>query len=221
MAKALATRQKILMAALQLLTGEDIAHKLSIDAVSEKCGISSATIRYHFGGKAGFVDAIWQHLLQIRSGHTLAMYYTKHKNLLASPEGQKEFIRGMFEDFLYFFQGSNGLEQQRWIRLFFIETINFPKRRRAAVKNYIEVELETFHTICGELCGDRLDRDQTDTWFLFIMHPLAVSFSHMAPQQKSDSSDFQKRILAFAERVFLLELNRMRVKYGKSELDLM
>ncbi len=67
-----------------------------------------------------------------------------------------------------------------------------------------------FHEICSTICGEE-DFYETALWYLFIMHPLAVSFSHQAnPRRFGDpvrTGDFESRILNCAEQQLMERLH--------------
>lgn len=210
MSKAEITRQRIINAAILSLAGEDMFHRIQLDHLAEKAGVSAATVRYHFNSKDKFLLAVWNCIVKEREPYTLEHFYQHSKQLLETWDGQRKFIHDMLEQYCIFFRGEKDERQRRLIRLLIIELFNFVRSPIPYVDEYLNRELMIFHEICRKICGED-DFYETSLWYLFIMHPLAVSFSHQSnPRRFRDpirTDDFENRILNCAEQQLLTRLH--------------
>ncbi len=66
MGKSSGTIQRIISVAIQEIVNEDIYHRIRLERIAEKAGVSEATIHYHFGGKENFSKAVWEKVLEER-----------------------------------------------------------------------------------------------------------------------------------------------------------
>jgi len=108
MSKSSLTRRKIITAAVQQIAGDDLYHRLQLERIAEKAGISEATIHYHFPRKNDFSKALWQSIEEERQPYSLAKFYKNHQELLKDRDGQREFIHQMLLNYYAFFkQGKN------------------------------------------------------------------------------------------------------------------
>lgn len=178
MSKALQTRNKIVAAAVQQIAGEDFFHRLRLERIAEKAGVSEATIHYHFGTKEDFAKAVWQSVVDEREPYSLPKFYEEHKDLLKDRAGQCKFIRLMLKNYREFFRHGKSKSYRRLLRVFFLENVGFDKGRRQHVEGYFLGELRTFHRICQEITGID-DVYYSSMLFLFTMQPLAFAHVHM------------------------------------------
>ena len=80
MSKAEIPRQRIINAAILTLAGEDMFHRIQLDHLAEKAGVSEATVRYHFNSKDKFLLAVWNCIVKEREPYTLEHFYRQNKN---------------------------------------------------------------------------------------------------------------------------------------------
>ena len=213
MSKSLQTRNKIITAAFQQIAGEDFLHRLQLERIAEKAGVSEATIHYHFGTKEDFSKALWQNIVEQRAQYTMGYFYEHNKHLLKDREGQKVFIHQMLVTISTFFRKPKNEYLRRLVRLFFMENIGVGKSIRPHVSEYVQKELDAFHQICHEICGLN-SKDESSLLFLFIMHPLTISFTHAVnPQRRSESkmtfAQYEKTVLNYAEHELMFHLGLM------------
>ena len=210
MSKSLQTRNKIIAAAFQQIAGEDSLHRLQLERIAEKAGVSEATIHYHFGTKEEFSKALWQNIVEQRAPYTFGHFYEQNRHLLEDREGQKEFIHQMIITICTFFRKPKNEYLRRLVRLFFMENIGVGKSIRPHVTEYVQKELDVFHQICHEICGLN-SKDESSLLFLFVMHPLSISFTHAVnPQRRSGSemtfAQYEKAVMNYAEHELLFHL---------------
>ena len=178
MSKVNDTRQKIISAAVKQIAGEDIYHRLQLERIAEKAGVSEATIRYHFKTKQDFSKAIWQGVVEEREPYCLARFYNENKDLLKDRAGQREFIHRMLANYTAFFRLGKSKSYRRLLRVFFLENVGFDNGRRRHVEQYFLGELLVFHRICKEISGLD-DLYYSSMLFLFTLQPLAFSHVHL------------------------------------------
>ena len=204
MNKLALTRRRIVAAAIQQLAGEDIYHRLDASSIAEKVGVSDATIRYYFGKKGDLSKAVWKAVVEEREPYSVKYFYNTHRELLATREGQREFIRQLLRVYSSFFQLPQRDSRTRMIRLFFIEHICSKKSPREHIYCYLQEELDIFHQICHEICGIE-DRLETAMWFLFFLNPLGASFRHIPLMTIRDG--YLESVIAFSEKTLLEKLH--------------
>ncbi|MBO4631822.1 MAG: TetR/AcrR family transcriptional regulator [Lentisphaeria bacterium] len=209
MNKSALTRRRILAAAVQQIAGEDIYHRLQLERIAEKAGISEATIHYHFGRKDDFSKAVWQSIMEERKPFTLSNFYAQNKKMLSRENEQRQFIHMMIENYCAFFRTPKSEYLRRLIRLFFIENIGMGKIPREHVNQYFQSELSAFHHICRDICGTD-NTFETALWFLFIMHPLSIAFTHMInPDRQTinvSREQYERSVMGYAEQQLLFRL---------------
>ena len=203
MNKSTMTRRKIVAAAVQQLAGEDIYHRMDASVIASKAGVSEATVRFYFGKKDDLSQAVWQNIVDERASYTVQSCYATNRKLLATREGQREFIRQMLVTYSSFFQRPQSEPRNRLIRLFFIEHICSKKSPREPIYRYLQEELDTFHQICHEICGIE-DRLETSMWFLFFLNPLGASFRHIPLMEIRDG--YLETVIAFSEKMLFEKL---------------
>lgn len=221
MSKSGATRKRIIAAAVQQIAGEDIYHRLRLERIAEKAGVSEATIHYHFGRKDNFSQAVWQSIVDEREPYTLANFYLRNRALLATPSGKHEFIHRMIECYCIFFQSPKSEYLRRLIRLFFIENIGIGKIPRKHVNQYFQSELDAFNQICQAISG-RMTPLESSLLFLFIMHPLSIAYTHhVNPSKRISEISMEHYCMAvkqYAENELLYHLG-MRTTCGTDQPD--
>ena len=210
MSKALQTRRKIISAAIQHIAGEDFFHRIQLERIAEKAGVSEATIHYHFGTKEDFSKAVWQSIVEERAKYNLNDFYQQNKHLLKDPAGQREFIHQMIVTICTFFWKPRNEYLRRLIRLFFMENIGVGKTLRPHVIEYFQKELDSFYQICHEING-LTSRSESSLLFLFIMHPLSIAYTHSVSPKRLKSSEmtsgqYEKAVIYYAETELLFQL---------------
>ena len=203
MNKSALTRRRIVAAAVQQLAGEDIYHRLDAEPIAAKAGVSEATIRYYFGKKDDLSKAVWQSIVDERKPYTVQYFYSAHRDLLATRDGQRKFIRQMLVSYSSFFQQPQSEPRNRLIRLFFIEHICSKKSPREHIYGYLQEELDMFHQICHEICGIE-DRLETSMWFLFFLNPLGASFRHIPLMEIRQG--YLESVIEFSEKMLFEKL---------------
>ena len=209
MSKINETRQRIITAAVKQIAGEDIYHRLRLERIAEKAGVSEATIHYHFKNKEEFSKAVWQGIVEERESYSLARFYHDNKKLLKDRAGQREFIHQMLTNYTAFFRLGKSKSYRRMLRIFFIENIGFDNGLREHVEQYFLEDFMIFHRICKEISGID-DKNYSSMLFLFTMQPLAYSHIHLVgirSQEKSlNPARHEKIILLHAEHALLYHL---------------
>ncbi len=204
MNKSALTRRRIVAAAVHQLAGEDIYHRLDASAIAGKTGVSEATVRYYFGKKDDLAKAVWQSIIDEREPYSVRFFYEKHRKLLASREGKRQFIHQMLITYSNFFLQPQCEPRNRLIRLFFIEHICTKQSPREHIYTYLQDELDVFHQICYEICGIE-DRLETSMWFLFFLNPLGASFRHI-PLMKIRQG-YLESVIDFSEKMLFSKLH--------------
>lgn len=203
MNKSALTRRRIVAAAIQQLAGEDIYHRLDAASVADTAGVSEATVRYYFGKKDELAKAVWKAVVEEREPYSVKYFYNTNRELLATREGQREFIRRLLVVYSSFFQRPQRKPQNRLIRLFYIEHICSKKSPREHIYSYLQEELDIFHQICHEICGIE-DRLETSFWFLFFLNPLGASYRHIPLMEIR--KDYLDSVIAFSEKMLFEKL---------------
>ena len=211
MSKANMTRKRIISAAVQQIAGEDFYHRLRLERIAEKAGVSEATIHYHFGTKGVFSKAVWQSIVEERKPYSLVNFYNEHKELLKDRDGQREFLRLMLNNYYAFFRLGKSKSFRRMLRLFFLENIGFDNGLREHVNQYFMEELESFHQICKTITGID-DLYHSSMLFLFALQPIAYAYTHLAATRSLEKrttvpfSHHEQLILFHAEKILLFQL---------------
>ena len=209
MSKVNDTRRRIIAAAVKQIAGEDIYHRLRLERIAEKAGVSEATIRYHFKTKEDFSKAVWQGIIEERKPYCLTRFYEEHKELLKDRAGQREFIHQMLINYAAFFRMGKSKSYRRLLRIFFIENIGSDNGLREHVEQNFLEDFMMFHRICKEISGID-DKNYSSMLFLFTMQPLAYSYIHLVGVRSQEKSLNRARhemiILLHAEHSLLYHL---------------
>ena len=215
MSKSSLTRRKIIAAAVQQIAGEDIYHRLEMERIAEKAGVSEATIHYHFGRKDDFAKALWQCIEEERQPYSLVKFYKDHQELLKDRDGQRKFIHQMLLNYYAFFKQGHKQSYRRMLRFFLLENIGFDHGRREHVNKYFLEELDVFHQVCTTVTGID-DLYHSSMLFLFTMLPICFTYTHLhatRPLEKRVNipfSEHEKIILMHAEHSLLFHLGLLK-----------
>ena len=177
MSKSTGTMQRIIAVAIQEIANEDIYHRIRLERIAGKAGVSAATIHYHFGRKDDFAKAVWKNVTEERRPYSLPYFYERNREMLKTPAGQREFLSRMVRTYCAFFHSPKSEYLRKVIRLFLIENIGLGKEPRKHVSQYFRAELDAFQRICRDIKGVD-DPVRYSRMFLFIMHPLSIACSH-------------------------------------------
>ena len=211
MSKVNDTRQKIISAAVKQIAGEYIYHRLQLERIAEKAGVSEATIRYHFKTKEDLSKAVWQGVLEEREPYSLHRFYEEHKDMLKDRAGQREFIHQMLINYAAFFRMGKSKSYRRLLRIFFLENIGFKNGQREHVRQSFYEDFMVFHQICKEISGID-DLNHSSMLFLFTMQPLVFIHVHIIATQDLENkknvpvSHQEKIIMHHAEYSLLYHL---------------
>ena len=93
------SRQALIDAAGMLIVEKGDSRVVTTREIIARAHITGkSTIDYHFGNKAGLINAVFEELRRAYVHSTLATYLKKHEDLLNTREGCIEFVKGMIDD---------------------------------------------------------------------------------------------------------------------------
>ena len=184
-----------------------------MDRIAEKARVAESTVRAHFARNEDFPNTVWHSVVEERKPYTLANFYARHKRMLKRVNGGRNFIHLMLIYYSAFFRSPKTEYFRCLIRIFFIENIGLGKSPRKRVNEYFQAELNAFHNICHDICGIT-DTSETALWYLFIMHPLAIAFSHLVnPEHRAADipmAEYEHTVMEYAEQQLLFRLGLLK-----------
>lgn len=180
------TRGRLLTAAGELFARHGV-NAVTVRDITCRAGTKVNAVSYHFGGKAGLIEAVWEFCLRRWREDRLAKFCAEHEELFATRAGQRQLITELIR---IFYENLYADRQPRWANLFLLRTlITAQDTERSRVFNSLIFELfrEVFRRITGN--SDPLT---ALGWVLNIISPgsyftaSATDFTTFAPATRID-----------------------------------
>ncbi len=200
------TRRKLIHVAGELFARRG-TEAVTVREITKNAGMKPNAISYHFGGKEGLIEAIWDYALQRWEDHRMERYCVQNDYLFASRDGQRQLVIDVIN---IFYEKLYEEEQPLWVNLFllrsFITAREIERTRRVFGEQLLDILCHIFQRITGNE-----DRITGTCWALNIISPgsylaaSATDFLHFTSTDKIDYA-FCRRLQATVTRNALFAL---------------
>lgn len=164
-------RQALIDAAGKLLVEKGDARAVGTRAIVASARTSKSAIDYHFGNKAGLLNAVLNELRQLHGCHCIADFLHKNGKMLETREGQIQFISSLLDEFQKYFMRE---EKNTWHILLRQKVIqSYHEIGNRILASFLESDVEAFFTVFKKITG-RDDMNEAYAWFMNVMLPLST-----------------------------------------------
>ncbi|MBQ6352036.1 MAG: TetR/AcrR family transcriptional regulator [Lentisphaeria bacterium] len=191
-----ATRHRLIEAAGELFACRGV-EAVQLREIAERAGTRPSAVNYHFGGKPGLIDAVWEYVLRRWDDRRLGRYCEENAALFATRDGQRQIVADVI-NLLY--ENLYTGDQPLWANLFLLRSVitaqELDRTRRVFGRQYFDVLCRIFRRITGNE-----DRMTGICWALCVISPgsyltaSATDFLSFAPTDKIDYA-FCRRLQA-------------------------
>ena len=198
------TKKHLLKAAGELFASRGTG-AVTVRDITGRAGTKPNAISYHFGGKDGLIEAVWQYVLRRWNQNRLEQYCAENDRLFATRKGRRQIVTDTI-DIIYEMLFAEG--QEPWVNMFLLRTAisaqGLEHVETVIGRQVINVLCRIFRRITG---ND--DRDTALCWALNILAPGAIltasstDISSFAPTRKIDYS-FYCRLQSIVTRNAIL-----------------
>ena len=164
-------RQALIEAAVRLMVEKGDSRLVSTRAIVSMAQTSKSAIDYHFGNKAGLVEAVLDNIRKRHNCHCISGYYNKHRSLLDSNEGKTLFVTGLLDAYQEFFKKNDNNSWHMLVRQRVIQSYHEVGGNLLSV--FLESDVNAFYNIFHAITG-RNSTDESYAWFMTIMLPLST-----------------------------------------------
>ena len=200
------TKDRLVNAAGELFSfhGTDT---VTLREIADLAGAVPNAVCYHFGDKAGLVEAVRQYALRLWDEERIERYFKNNEALFATQDGRRQMVSDTID--LYFnLLCADG--QPQWVNRFLVRSLitsQWQGERHEAIARQL---IETFCRIYGRITGND-DRMTAVCWAMAIIAPgalLAVSEFDFVNFKEGKGIDyaFMRRLQATVTRNALLAL---------------
>lgn len=189
------TRRRLLEAAGELFACHGL-EATTVRDITARAGTKPNAVSYHFGGKDGLVDAVWDYCLRRWRENRLTRYLSENESLFATQDGKRQLVTDLI-NILY--ENLYADNQPLWANLFLLRTlITAQETERTRVFNTLIFDL--FCQVFQRITGNR-DRMTALCWVMNIISPgsyltaSATDFITFQPTAKIDYA-FCRRLQA-------------------------
>ncbi len=198
------TKKHLLEAAGELFASRG-TEAVTVRDITGKAGTKPNAISYHFGGKDGLIEAVWQYVLRRWNQNRLEQYCEENDQLFATRDGRRQIVTDTI-NIIYEMLFAEG--QEPWVNMFLLRAAigvqGLDHVEKVIGRQVIDVMCRIFRRITGNE-----DRDTGLCWALNIMAPGAnltastTDISSFAPTRKIDYS-FYRRLQSIVTQNALL-----------------
>lgn len=164
-------RQALIEAAGKLLAEKGDARAVSTRAIVARARTSKSAIDYHFGNKAGLLNAVLNKLRQLHSCRCIADFLHENEAMLETRDGQIQFICQLLEEFQKYFMRE---EKNTWHILLRQKVVqSYHEIDNRILASFLEADMAAFYAVFKKTTG-RDDANEAYAWFMNVMLPLAT-----------------------------------------------
>ena len=169
------TREKLINAAGELFSMQG-TENVGVREITNLAGCKENAISYHFGGKEGLVNAVWQKALERFEKIDFVTYVKDNEKLLSTKEAQKKLITKIIKIFYNIFY-ENDIETT-WINRFLLKGAfcdsGLKHLKNSVAKSWAFGLLEVYKKITKSK-----DDKKAQNWVICISAPLALIAPNM------------------------------------------
>ena len=180
------TRRRLLEAAGELFACHG-TEAVTVRDITAQAGTKPNAVSYHFGGKEGLVNAIWEFCLRRWTDNRMGRYCAENEHLFETRDGKRQMVTDLIN---IFYETLYADDQPLWANLFLLRTMitaQDPKRTQVFDALIFELLSKVYRRITGN--GDRIT---ARCWVMTIISPgsyltaSATDFLHFEPASRID-----------------------------------
>lgn len=164
------TKQRLIMAAGELFAQNGIK-AVTVRAIAKKAGENLGLIKYHFGGKAGLLDAVVDFATMIWQSDPLGKYLAENERLFESVEGQERLVGGLIA---LFFDTIFAKGRPVWCGVLMSQILqhDLPASNKVFDSCAMTVQ-NAFFSVFKRITGDE-DMENSLCWILIVTAPAHI-----------------------------------------------
>ena len=180
------TRRRLLEAAGELFACHG-TEAVTVRDITARAGTMPNAVSYHFGGKEGLIDAVWEFCLREWTGDRMGRYCAENEHLFETRDGKRQIVTDLIN---IFYETLCADDQPLWANLFLLRaTITAQDSKRTQIFNTM-----LFDPLCKvyrRITGNN-DRMTARCWVMTIICPgsyltaSATDFQRFEPISKID-----------------------------------
>ncbi len=180
------TRRRLLEAAGELFACHG-TEAVTVRDITARAGTRPNAVSYHFGGKEGLIDAVWDFCLREWTEDRMGRYCAENEHLFETRDGKRQMVTDLIDIFYETLQAD---DQPLWANLFLLRMlITAQDTKRMQVFNALIFELlsQVYRRITGNA-----DQMTARCWVMTIISPgsyltaSATNFLHFEPASRID-----------------------------------
>ena len=168
------TKNKLITAAGELVTEKGI-EAVTVRDIEQRAGTVPNAISYHFGGKEGLIDAVWQRVLETWDAKKVSRYYEDNNRLLKTHDGKIQLVTDiihLFYECLY----ADG--QPTWMNRYAMRNLICGKGEKY-ITDAIRDDINAVLIDLYKRVTKNIDMDSAQCWALSIISPGIILTCHM------------------------------------------
>lgn len=188
------TREKLINAAGELFSIQG-TENVGVRDITKLAGVKENSISYHFGGKDGLINAVWEKTLEKFEKKDFISYVKDNEKLLKTKDGQKKIITRIIKEFYNIFY-ENDLETP-WMNRFLLKGA-FNENGLKYIKDSLSTSWAfALLEIYKKITKSRIDK-KAQSWVICIAAPVALIAPNMDILDKGflprkvDKSDYKQ-----------------------------
>ena len=159
------TRRRLLEAAGELFACHG-TEAVTVRDITARAGTMPNAVSYHFGGKEGLIDAVWEFCLREWTGDRMGRYCAENEHLFETCDGKRQIVTDLID---IFYETLCADDQPLWANLFLLRTLitaQDTKRTQVFNKLLFDPLSKAYRRITGNN-----DRMTARCWVMTIICP--------------------------------------------------
>ena len=159
------TRRRLLEAAGELFACHG-TEAVTVRDITARAGTKPNAVSYHFGGKEGLVNAVWEFCLRRWTDNRMGRYCAENEHLFETRDGKRQLITDLIN---IFYETLYADDQPLWANLFLLRTMitaQDPKRTQVFNALIFELLSKVYRRITGNA-----DQMSARCWVMTVISP--------------------------------------------------
>ena len=180
------TRRRLLDAAGELFACHG-TEAVTVRDITARAGTMPNAVSYHFGGKEGLIDAVWEFCLREWTEDRMGRYCKENEHLFETRDGKRQLVTDLID---IFYETLCADDQPLWANLFLLRIlITAQDTKRTQVFN--KLLFNPLSKVYRRITGNN-DRMTARCWVMTIISPgsyltaSATDFLHFEPASRID-----------------------------------
>ena len=180
------TRRRLLEAAGELFACHG-TEAVTVRDITARAGTMPNAVSYHFGGKEGLIDAVWEFCLREWTEDRMGRYCAENEHLFETRDGKRQIVTDLID---IFYETLCADDQPLWANLFLLRaTITAQDTKRTQVFN--TMLFDPLSKVYRRITGNN-DSMTARCWVMTIICPgsyltaSATDFQRFEPISKID-----------------------------------